>query len=357
MSSTSSFELSSSNLRSNNARKLEDNNDYNADGEYEITDQLTNYAIKFQGCHWQSVWNAEWDGADDESPVIVQRVVRFKLCPVDECIDYQAQGCSGDLSGEYFMDMNTYVQSEYLYHEEQKEYWCALAEEACENGGDCSVPDYCDDEDAEADYDVNGNEKIDIADYLECEELDIEEDAGYNYQAEYDENGDAVALFLGPRCSEQGGSVTMGLYQDEDCSIESLQDFESIFGYALEYSASGSSNSLVSYGCMSCKESAVEENNDNDEEDEDEVVEFCETVYEMSGRCEKENMLNEDQTFCDYINGIKILRSDGMYEVQVLEKGSSTAGILVGLFALGSIGLAAYIHHLRKSTRGTINLS
>jgi hypothetical protein len=268
-------------------------------------DDLSTYAVKFQGCHWQSVWNPSWTSKTYVSPVVTQRMMRYKLCPTSECRDNKASGCSSSNSGEYFMDFNTYVASEYQYHQEQKTATCSAAAAACAEGGTCSLPSYCNTDVA---LDVNGIAKIDIANYLTCSQLAIDNTNGnYKYTVTYDEYGVESKLFLGPQCYLQGGSITMGLFSDDTCSVESSLDFKTIFGYALEYSTGGKSNSLNSYKCMSCSESVAEVSNDNDVADSDVINEFCETLYAASGKCEKTGTLSSDQTFCSYIDGISKL--------------------------------------------------
>jgi len=228
------------------------------------------------------------------------------------------------------MDMNTYVAEEWQYHQNMKKPYCESLEQACKYAREadadyvCDYPDYCANND-------NGNGEIDIKDYLTCGKL------------KNANNNDGVAYYLGPACSNQGGSITMRVFTDETCSVLSSTSFYSLMGYELDYYK----NSVTSYKCMSCAESVAEDAEDADNADGDSVVEMCENLYQSSGKCEESGVLSSDQTFCSYIDTIKILRSDGSYDLSVLNEGSAVAGAFVGLFITTSALLSAYVYYLK----------
>ena len=321
-------------------RRLEDEAEYDEEAAEEaINTAVAGYSVKFQGCHWTNTWNSDYDGDADSAPVITERYVRYRLCPADTCNSYKAGGCSNNY-GDYFMDMNTYVAQEWQYHENMKASYCESVEAACEDAQEydenyvCDYPDYC----AENE---DGDDEIDIADYLACAQLDLN-------------NDDETAYYLGPACSDQGGSITMRVFTDEDCSTLSSTSFYALMGYDLDYYK----NSITSYKCMSCKEAVAEDAEDGDEEDADEVIEMCETLYQSSGKCEQSGVLSGDQTFCSYIDTIKILRSDGSYDLNVLNEGSKVAGAFVGIFVSISALLSAYVYYLKEHwSQKKINLN
>ena len=50
-------------------------------------------SLKFQGCYHTQQWNEEADG-DEDVRISTQRLVRFRLCPSDQCTMENAAGCS-----------------------------------------------------------------------------------------------------------------------------------------------------------------------------------------------------------------------------------------------------------------------
>jgi len=327
------------------ARKLEENiMDYSF---------VSEYAIKFQGCHHISQWN---DDADDEDDVRIQtkRLVRFRLCPVNYCSDSNTAGCSKGY-GDYVVDMNTFVYSYVTAMQEEKEYNCALYEDDC--------GDMCDNADDDCmatcyeSYGVTGcNEEddINILNYAQC--------AQYDFDNQGDDGGrrleEADGYYLGPYCADQGGEVHLGLFSDDTCTTV-VSGGKNIFytytGMELPYA----SENVISTSCMSCGEGGGDDDAaQNDQDDAVAIKEICEDIYLASGKCESKMSLDyPNEAACTYIEGIKIIREDGVIRTTSTKK-SKIAAVSIGLFTTIAVILGAYVYYLRtKLGRAKINLS
>ena len=90
-----------------------------------------------------------------------------------------------------------------------------------------------------------------------------------------------------------------------------------------------------------------------------EVKEAWEAVYAAAGKCETRlsNQYNPNENACNYIEGIKIVRKDGIV-VQGSSAKSKTAAVFIGIFSVSFILLGAYVYYLKtKLDRAKINLS
>ena len=323
----------------NGGRALDDaqNADQNGNVAY-----LTNYSLKFQGCHEITQWNGEADGEDDVR-VSTKRLVRFRLCPSGSCQDESSAGCTSGY-GDYVMDMNTFLEAYLQGVEEEKEYQCQIYMEKCDNQCGNMDDDACD-QACLTGYGMSecyeGEDgAFDLQEYVQCAEW-AGNDGG---------NDNGNAYYVGPYCSDQGGSIHLGLFTDETCTTFSSSDFYTMAGYELPYS----DQNLVQTDCMSCYENA-DDNNDNDA---DNVAEMCETMYQMSGKCETNmnNGYSSNEAACTYIEGIKIIREGGVIRTSTTEK-SKAAAIVIGLFSTVAVLLGAYVYYLRtKLGRAKINL-
>ena len=100
----------------------------------------------------------------------------------------------------------------------------------------------------------------------------------------------------------------------------------------------------------------------NDAQDADEVIEFCEQIYTMSGKCEEGlqttgYVYQANNNACNYIAGIKVVRKDGII-TQVGSAANKTASIFIGIFVVAFVLLAAYVYYLKtKLDRASINLA
>jgi hypothetical protein len=112
-------------------------------------------------------------------------------------------------------------------------------------------------------------------------------------------------------------------------------------GMALPYSE----QSIVNLGCLSCGGYG-------------EVNELCENLYEVAGKCEtKMNVYYPNESACSYIEGIKVIREDGVIRTSATRK-STAAAITTGLFLTAALLLSGYVYYLRtKLGRARINLA
>jgi len=353
------------------ARKLEN------DDEVDFT-WVAGYSIKFQGCHHINQWNEEADG-EDEPKIQTKRLVRFRLCPSDSCTTEDAGGCDSGY-GDYILDMNTFLDAYWENKLEFQEWNCEYYENNvcdCENADneeyclyDCQVGvyglDYCFDENPyNQDDDAEDEEEFDVQDYLVCAEWEVPEEERRKLEEE-----EEAQYFIGPYCSDQGGKIYLGVFTDEFCTnfaddedsgYSHLDFYESSTGKELPYASS----SLVDMKCISCTELADndgdgdDDGNDNDQADEDQVIEMCEELYDAAGKCESDlsDVQYPNENACSYMEGIKIMRKDGSI-VQGALSSSATAATFIGVFAVSTVLLGAYVYYLKtKLDRAKVDLS
>lgn len=316
------------------------------------------YSLKFQGCHHINQWN---EYADDEEDVriMTKRLIRFRLCPTDMCQDSKTAGCSSHY-GDYVVDLNTFVLAYLEADAYEKEALCEAYQQTCENncGGnddDCMANCYGDNEATyciQRDYDDDAYvEPLDPYDYAAC--------AQYQFEARDDDDDAVEAYYVGPYCADQGGEINMGLFTDDTCTTFSNGGknlFYTLGGYELPYS----SDNLVRESCLTCMQNdgdddAVEW---NDRMDEAYVKEFCSNIYLDSGKCETKMSTDyPNEAACSYIEGIKIIRDDGVIRTTSVKK-SRAAAVSIGLFTTVAVLLGAYVYYLRtKLSRAKISLS
>ena len=86
---------------------------------------------------------------------------------------------------------------------------------------------------------------------------------------------------------------------------------------------------------------------------------MCETLYAYSGKCEKglySYLYYPNVNACTYIEGIKIVRANGVIRTSSTKK-SKAAAVVIGLFTTVAALLGAYVHYLRtKLGRARISL-
>jgi len=349
------------------ARKLED--------DAQDFTWVAGFSIKFQGCHHISQWNDEADGEEDVR-IETKRLIRFRLCPSEECSPDKAGGCDSDY-GDYVIDMNTFLETYYDALENYNQYKCEYTSQVlcdCEDGDDkgddfdaeqceyeCFVKygmeDICDAKNPYADDEAEEEEEFNFADYVECQQAKFEN----NERRRLDE--EEIEYFIGPYCAEQGGAIFLGLFTDDTCT-----SFADNYGGAATYSSlAGSSlpyseDSLISMDCISCKEPEDFNDEGDDAQDEDQVIDMCEQIYEGAGKCEQGlqstgYLQYANNNACNYIQGIKVVRKDGII-TQVGSKANKTASIFIGIFVVAFVLLAAYVYYLKtKLDRASINLT
>jgi len=317
----------------------------NEDVDYSF---VADYSIKFQGCHHVQQWN---EYADDEDDVRVKtkRLVRFRLCESDSCSNSNSAGCTSKF-GDYVVDMNTFVSSYLEALEEEKEYICEDASNDCQtecNGNDDNANcmsacyeaydvSFC--ENYYNDDDGNDND-FDASDYAECAEFNgrrrLDNNNGYNY-------------YVGPYCADQGGEIHLGVFTDDTCTTYA-QNGETTFSNMMGFDLPYSDESLVSSRCFACGQN---DGNGN------ELKDFCGNIYDYSGKCEtRMNIGYPNESSCSYIEGIKIIREDGVIRTSTVKK-SKAAAVCIGLFLTLAVLLAGYVYYLRtKLGRAQINLA
>jgi len=263
--------------------------------------------------------------------------------------------------------MNTFVYSYLGALAEENEYKCEKYYNVCYN--DCNGVDDdgcmdncysgygmygCDDDDAADD----GAASFDALDYSQC--------AQYEFPAQNDDADDAgrrldeeVNYYIGPYCADQGGEIHLSLFTDDTCTTFASGGknmFYTYTGTELPYS----SQSLIPTSCMSCGEVGADDDqaNQNDQDDADDVREVCQNIYQASGKCETKMAVDyPNEAACTYIEGIKIIREDGVIRTTTTRK-SKVAAVCIGLFTTIAVLLGAYVYYLRtKLGRAKINLS
>lgn len=332
----------------NTARQLNNNNQQNA--EY-ADPWLSGYSIKFQGCHTIKQWNY---AADDESDVRVmsKSLVRFRMCPSDSCVANKAAGCTTGY-GDYVVDMSDFMGSWWEASRQNIEYACyEYLQTSCS----------CNDDDQQADdfnrdyceYDCfnsaakpecidrnpyeeqeggNNQNQFNAEDYMTCTQVKFNN----NNKRQLNDNNNEEKYYVGPYCSGQGGSVFLGMFTDDACTVFSEVTYESLSGIALPYSTT----TLVDASCVSCLEHNMEDQKQEQEGgygDTDQVSESCENLYTEAGKCESsyaEGVVSSpNNNACTYMEGIKIVREDGMvYKSAVTKNTMATSFIVVFAFA------------------------
>jgi hypothetical protein len=275
------------------ARRVEENQNDGYDYQNVDTSFLAGYSVKFQGCHHVQQWND--DAADeDDVRIMTKRLVRFRLCPASDCAS-DLTGCTSKY-GDYVVDMGTFM-SAYMT-----------------NTGYSSS-------------------SVDISNYLEC--------AQFNMGRRLDQNANtddqsASAYYLGPYCADQGGEIRMGMFSDETCT-SFAEDGETVFSDAMGSALPYSEESMVSFNCQSCDNGNYESND------------FCTGVYAYSGKCETKMTVDyPNESSCSYIEGIKIIREDGVIRTTATKK-SKAAAVCIGVFLTIAVLLAGYVYYLRTS--------
>jgi len=313
-----------------NSRRLENG---------EENDWLIDYSIKFESCYSMTQLAGEENGGGEEggSNLFTQKIVKFKLCDIGSC----SSSCVG---GEYVTDLFTFVDAYTENKMEEEEYNCEMVRENC----------YCDDADDEEscetlcyesaglDYCVEENmdddqaaEEMDVQEYLECRELGLED-----YYGVYDDNGDAVQLFAGPKCASDGNGIHLAIYLEETCSIEAGSDAYTAYKKGYRQALPYQSESLVNANkCVSC----LARNDDDDDAGDAELSQMCEEIYETTAKCETNlNIDYKNELACNFISSL------GQKDDNYVYSKSSAAPAFAWIFAFSTIGLAAYVYTLHN---------
>lgn len=327
---------------------------------------VSGYDIKYQGCHHIKQWNDEANGQDDVR-IYTKRLVRFRLCPSGSCSDTSGAGCTSGY-GDYIIDMDTFLEAFVEARRQDSEQACEhQLNYVCDCEDDDGKGDDFDRDICEYDCFVNAGmeecvdknpyvddeaqeEKQEMDRFFECQQLEWGENQQYNQNQNNNNNGEQVQYYAGPYCSEQGGSIKVGVFTDDACT-EFAQDvtFYEITGYTIPYLK----ESIVSEECLSCMEPKDEEQqynqeNGNDAQDADEVREQCEALYQGAGKCEYDisGPYQKNTNGCTYMDGITIVRSDGMLDVSDARP-SAVATAFIVIFAMAFAAMGFYVWYLR----------
>ncbi|KAL7549658.1 hypothetical protein ACHAWF_012924 [Thalassiosira exigua] len=368
-------------------RKLEQ------DGEQEV--DLTGYSVKFEKCQFVKQYGDEEGGGgeDGDSILTTKRFVIFKMCPTssDTSCNYNY--------GEYIVDMETYLEAALGLKEEEQEQYCETCNQcyewAAEQAENEANGEQNDDEDEDA-WKCSGmdtyncyaecqnienmeeNGYMDASEFVECQELDYEDNYGNKYYA-------------GAMCAGSGSRIKIGIFTDEDCSnYDESKEIENYMknddGYSMKLSYHLLKQTFLEgefiTSCLQVDEEAQQNQNNNDnnnnngEEEEKEAVEMCEELYEAAGKCESthgfadgivdyenyDNQVRNEELVCDFIASLKSGHYDQTGEIvvsggrTVMGGGASTTGgqkFALTFFILGSVGLGGYAMMLHQQlTKG-----
>ncbi|KAL3758322.1 hypothetical protein ACHAWU_004287 [Discostella pseudostelligera] len=296
-----------------------------------------------------------------------------------------AAGCSAGY-GDYIIGMEEYLQAYFEAVEEDQKYSCEYEKNygdcICngENQGDDFNAEYCEYDcymgkgmeycvDKNPYEENNGNnnkqnQEMELREMAECRQLEANNNNNNRRQLE-----DAqAAYYLGAYCSENGGSIHLGLFTEDICSQfadanAGATTYASLTGKSLPYSGT----TLIGSECMSCKEpqevnqNGENQNNANDQEDADQVKEVCEQLYANSGKCEanlsNSNVKYPNNNACNFMQGIKIVRKNGTI-IRGAGSLNTTASIFIGLFACSFVLIGGCVYYLKtKLDRARVNLS
>jgi len=300
---------------------------------------VAGYSIKFQGCHSVQQWNPDVNEANDVR-LKAKNLVRFRLCPTSTCSASTGAGCSGGY-GDYIIDMTTFLDAYYVAKTNAETLACQS--HTCDCSGadnqdyclyDCYLAagmSYCSDTNP---YTGKSTSQIDVQNYLDC--------AQYKNRRRLAAND--VQYFIGPYCSEQGGSIFMGMFTDDSCSEHAddyfgVTTFQTMTGATLPYG----DTSLVGSDCLSCLGSSDGSGAS--------VGEQCATIYAIAGKCESslpQGMTSYPNTNgCNYMEGIKITRKDGIIISSASRPSPVTSSFIV-IFAMTCAALLFYVWYLRR---------
>lgn len=290
------------------ARSLADN--AYADDDYSL--DLSQYAMKYVGCQNIKLFSDDLAQDEDSETVLgLNRFVVFRMCLADKCSTYNKYGCQ-DSFGEYVIEMEMYLEIMSEYHHQKYLEYCATCIE-CMNPPDDLDDDYV--------YQVyNNTDDAYIDESNETVSWSAENDCEYysaclNYKQAcktYNTNGDDSVYnnllgctqfvvgndvgYLGPHCGEDGMSITMGIYKDDECTEYAGNQVD--LGYS---SGAAMDDSWLSFfynpTCISCTNTQTFALY-NDTDDGQGVYEMCEVLYEASGKCNRYmNEQNIEETY------------------------------------------------------------
>lgn len=253
-------------------RSLEDYNEY---FQYDLSE----FSLRFDRCQYVKMFddNLAQDG-DSDTPLAIKHFAVFRLCPSDTC----TSSCS-PVFGRYVTEVEDYLQYTIQQQEKAFENMCNNCQEKCnEDGQYCSgCGKLC-----YRYYNLESSGYVDAANFVQCQKLDIDNGGNGNNNGD-----DEVQLYIGPRCSQDGNRILIGLFNDEDClDPYTDEDPEDYLGAQISYHLLSHTYQEDGTLCLSCMEDPDDEN-DGDAQDADYVNEMCEDIYNLAAKCESKNGL------------------------------------------------------------------
>ena len=315
-----------------NARRLGDEVDYT---------WINDFSLKYQGCHHIMQWNNQANGQDDVR-MYQKRLVRFRTCPKDDCSATEAGGCQSGY-GDYIVDMDMFLELYWEAKSEDQQIDCQnFRSNVCDCGDsddqqtcywECAV-DYGKEDCIEGGNPNNRNaeEQINYEQFLTCAQLDVQK------------NEEGVQYYAGPYCAEQGGSIKIGVFTDDQCSNVATSSLYQLTGIDIKYTE----ESIVDEECTYCEQPQESQEGNGNAQD---PREFCQVMYADAGKCESylADVLGEDninEQACNYLAGIKMVRTDGLLDLGEARP-SAIATAFIVIFAMAFAAMAFYVWYLR----------
>jgi hypothetical protein len=330
---------------------------------------VANYSIKFAACH--TLVQVADEANENGSLIYNKNLVTFYLCPEETCSSHQ-KDC-----GKYVVGMEEFVDAWTEAKLEAEEFACEMVRENCycDNANDDQVCENTCYSNAGLDYciEYEGQEAFEVQRYLECREIENNNNNNNNQNYQYqDANGNYYynQAFVGPYCASDGKSIHLGVFYDEFCSVRGEDTIYADMNYGNTLPFSSGDKSLVEGTCVSCKEvdqnaNNNNNNNNNNQQEEANIIQMCEEMYDMSGKCEtnvvaSSNYQYLDTTGCDYINKVlpKLEQNSKSVSSSSAGSGGTASVVLAWLFAFTTLALGVYAFLLfRKLRRSKVNLS
>lgn len=339
-------------------------------GLEQVEIDFSGYEIRFEKCQFVKAYDDELAEDEEASTVLgTKHFVVFRLCPSGSCSTCQYN------FGEYIIDMESYLEAATQYFAEDREEQCNLCYEVCE----------ADDDAVKALGLVDCDECYDY-----CTSLEGMEDNGYVESYEftecmqvYESDDGASQIFAGAACANNGLSIKIAAYSDEDCNYRrSAYDVEDYLENGVKFNNEILQKVVNSSSCVSCIKTdyevpdmdADDGNQNQDEEEEVEVNEMCEQLYEQAAKCETkygfdnywkdyeeyENQYVQEDFVCDFISTMENGNYDEYGEIVLngskYSGGSGATGgqkFALTFFILTTIGLGVYATSLHSNlTKG-----
>jgi hypothetical protein len=205
--------------------------------------------------------------------------------------------------------------------------------------------------------DDNDDDGVDMNELAECRALGDDDNNNNNnnnnQNYEYGQASSYVQYYTGVQCTSSG--VYAGTFTDSMCNKKAPNGtYESYTGgYSLPTEA------LVSYDCISCKESSNQDGDNqygNDYYDQDSVLDTCEELYEQAGKCESnvQDATYPDTSGCELIH-TTLPKLDRAFASSI---GSTPASVVLAwVFGLGCVGMGGYIYTLFAKDKKKVDLS